>query len=216
MRAEAAPSEPRGRARQRLETRERLFEAALDELRRSGLAGAQIDRITAAVGVSRGAFYFHFATKEDVLLEWERRQESEISARLDRPRGAPRTLRGALLEIVRSLAELAGSPDLRLVRDVLSIHVREASDPESYLLLAEIEQRLAVALGRGELRRDVDARQGAILFLSNVFGFLVTRSTTKAPHPRPEQLVDVFLSGVTVPKLGALRRKVAGRRGGPR
>lgn len=194
----SAQRELGGRDRQRLESRERLFDAALSEIRENGLAAAQVDRISAAVGLSRAAFYFHFATKEDVLLEWERRQEEEILGRLDRSTGGARTLRAALLEIVSSLGELAASPDGRLVRDALSIHVRGNSEAGLYPLLVEMERRLAAALRVGELRPDVDARQGAILFLSNVFGFLVARSTAELPHLPAELLVDVFLSGVTV------------------
>ncbi len=206
----SAQRELGGRDRQRLETRERLFAAALAEIRENGLAAAQVDRITAAAGVSRGAFYFHFPAKEDVLLEWERRREAEILRRLDRVHGGgAQTLRGVLLAIVGSLGDLATSPDGCLVRDALSIHLRRSPDAGSYLLLAAMERRLAAALQAGELRQDVDARQAAILFLSNVFGFLVTCTTAELPQLPPELLVDVFLSGVTAP-----RRRVPPRRRG--
>ena len=63
---------------QRLQTRARLFEAAVAEIGRSGLAGADVAAIAAAVGVSRGTFYFHFPTKEHVLVEVERAEEVKI------------------------------------------------------------------------------------------------------------------------------------------
>src|SRR5262245_29223352 len=103
------------RDRQRLATRERLLHAAPDETRRVGLANAQVDRIVARCAVSRGTFYFHFPTKEDVLREWEGRRQEDILRRLERPRRAPRTLRGALLEVVGFLADLTVSPEGRLV-----------------------------------------------------------------------------------------------------
>ncbi len=53
----------RRRDRQRLETRARVYEAAVDEFRREGFARAQVDRIVAAAGVARGTFYFHFPSK---------------------------------------------------------------------------------------------------------------------------------------------------------
>ena len=123
------------RDRQREETRERLFRAALEEMRRTGVAAAQVDRIVAAAAVSRGSFYFHFPTKEDVLREWERRREEELTAQLTRPRsGTPLTLRDALLEVLRFLTALATSADGRLLLDVLAIHVREGADPETSVL----------------------------------------------------------------------------------
>ena len=67
---------------QRLETRARLFDAAVAEIGRSGLAGADVSTIAAAAGVARGTFYFHFPTKEHVVVEVERAQEAKIVARL--------------------------------------------------------------------------------------------------------------------------------------
>src|SRR5438105_979273 len=98
------------RERQRVETRERLFQAALAEIRHTGVAGAQVDRIVTTAGVARGTFYFHFPSKEDVLLEWERRREGEIVALLkDNPhRRLP--LRMALLGVVTFLTALESAP----------------------------------------------------------------------------------------------------------
>ena len=56
------------RERQRLETHRRVFEAALEIFIRDGVAAARIEDITSLAAVSRGSFYFHFPTKEDVLL----------------------------------------------------------------------------------------------------------------------------------------------------
>src|SRR6476620_1196075 len=60
------------------ETRARLFDAALVEIGRSGLASADITAIANAAGVVRGTFYFHFPTKEHVLVELERNEETRI------------------------------------------------------------------------------------------------------------------------------------------
>src|SRR5690606_227101 len=60
---------PTERDRQREETHRRLFETALDLFRRDGIEAASIEEIANRAGVSRGTFYFHFPTKDDVLLE---------------------------------------------------------------------------------------------------------------------------------------------------
>src|SRR6202048_4812594 len=70
------------REAQRLETRARLFDAAVAEMSRSGLAGADVSTIATAVGVARGTFYFHFPTKEHVMVELERAEEAKIEAKL--------------------------------------------------------------------------------------------------------------------------------------
>src|SRR5215203_7144446 len=79
---QAASSTLSARDAQRLETRARLFDAAVAEISRSGLAGADVSTIAAAVGVARGTFYFHFPTKEHVVVEVERAEEAKIVARL--------------------------------------------------------------------------------------------------------------------------------------
>ncbi|ASW98583.1 TetR/AcrR family transcriptional regulator [Mycobacterium intracellulare] len=71
----------------RLETRARLFEAAIDEISARGLARADVTAITKAVGVVRGTFYFHFPTKEHVLVELQHREEVAV---VDALRSAPR------------------------------------------------------------------------------------------------------------------------------
>jgi AcrR family transcriptional regulator len=57
------------RDRQREETHRRLYECSLAIFRRDGYTDAKIDDIAKMAGVSRGTFYFHFPTKDDVLLE---------------------------------------------------------------------------------------------------------------------------------------------------
>jgi AcrR family transcriptional regulator len=79
---EPASSTLSARDAQRLETRARLFDAAVTEIGRSGLAGADVSTIAAAAGVARGTFYFHFPTKEHVVVEVERAEEAKIVARL--------------------------------------------------------------------------------------------------------------------------------------
>lgn len=189
---------PRGtRERQRAETRERLLQAALDEIRHLGVANAQVDRIVASVGVARGTFYFHFPSKEDVLLEWERRREGEIVAML---RGAPHLelpLRVTLSGIVSFLIALESAPsERRLLLETAAIHVRHMADPNAYPLLDQLELMIAAARDRGEVRSDVMPRELAVLFLGNVFGFLIAHADPRLRQPSADLLVDVFLSGV--------------------
>src|SRR5580692_3267221 len=80
-----AEAQPAGGVREirRMETRARLFDAALAEIARSGLAGADVSAIAGAAGVVRGTFYFHFPTKEHVLVELERAEEAKIVSKLN-------------------------------------------------------------------------------------------------------------------------------------
>ncbi len=60
------------------ETRHAVLKAAACELRERGFYGVGVDRLSAAAGVTSGAFYSHFSSKEDVL-------GSVIDANLGRP-----------------------------------------------------------------------------------------------------------------------------------
>src|SRR5437016_9738185 len=74
------------RTRQRLETRDRIFAAALAEFRRVGVAAAEIEDIVRAADVARGTFYLHFPTKDHVLMELLRRQQRDLGERLGKNR----------------------------------------------------------------------------------------------------------------------------------
>jgi TetR/AcrR family transcriptional repressor of nem operon len=62
----------------RAETRGAVLKAAARELREHGFYGVGVDRLSAAAGVTSGAFYSHFLSKEDVL-------RSVIDANLGHP-----------------------------------------------------------------------------------------------------------------------------------
>src|SRR5947209_19218941 len=104
------------REAQRLQTRARRFDAAVAEIANSGLAGTDVAAIAAAVGVARGTFYFHFPTKEHVLVELERHEESKIVAMLATEAGAP----GDLMSMLTSLVRQVLAAEERLVTLVFS------------------------------------------------------------------------------------------------
>ena len=62
----------------RAETRHAVLKAAARKLREHGFSGVGVDGLSAAAGVTSGAFYSHFSSKEDVL-------RSVIDANLGHP-----------------------------------------------------------------------------------------------------------------------------------
>src|ERR1700753_4236430 len=85
----------------RLQTRQRILGAAIAEFKRSGMASADVRAIVDAAGVAHGTFYFHFPTKEHVLLELDRREERRIAADFVRFLANPHSLSSALSEVTR-------------------------------------------------------------------------------------------------------------------
>jgi TetR/AcrR family transcriptional repressor of nem operon len=60
------------------ETRDAVLKAAASELRERGYHGVGVDRLSAAAGLTSGAFYGHFSNKEEML-------RSVIDANVGRP-----------------------------------------------------------------------------------------------------------------------------------
>src|SRR5271156_2611915 len=62
--ARKGPKRRAARLRDSERTRERLLQAASREIYRSGFQSASLDTILAVAGVTKGALYYHFDSKE--------------------------------------------------------------------------------------------------------------------------------------------------------
>ena len=149
---------PKGaRARQRAETRERIFQAALREFREVGFTAAQVDRIARAAGVVRGTFYFHFPTKDDVLLELARRISVRVARRMAALRETAPSLRELLLRVNDAIMDEHGRVgESGLLADMLALYTRRPSDldlehEETPTLAGELAHHLRRLERSGEL-----------------------------------------------------------------
>src|SRR6185503_2512143 len=128
---------------------------------RDGYAAARIDDIAAAAGVSHGAFYFHFATKEEVLSQYLRASEARVAEIVDAL--APEARLSAVLEATSAAIarEWAGEDNRRLFPDVAMMAFRyfaravpapggASRRPASPVSLA-LSPRIRVAGERGEV-----------------------------------------------------------------
>ena len=52
----------------RSSSRDRLLDAAVSVIRTQGLHATTVDELCAVAGVSKGAFFHHFASKEDLAI----------------------------------------------------------------------------------------------------------------------------------------------------
>lgn len=169
---------PSAREVKRLQTRERLMGAAIAEFKRAGMAEADVGTIVAAAGVAHGTFFFHFPTKEHVLLELERREEERISKQFARYVTSPRNLASTLTEAVRLVLGLEHRLGPVLFREFLALHFsptrpdREGAQdhPIIVLLAQEIEraQKLRV------VDSEANAMNSAVFFLLGLYALLVT------------------------------------------
>ena len=178
----------------RLQTRERLMGAAVAEFKRAGMADADVGAIVGAAGVAHGTFFFHFPTKEHVLLELERREEDRIAKRFAQFAKSDADLPSTLREAVDLVMGLERRLGVLLFKDFLALHfsptrppAEESDDhPLIVLVAAEIEK----ARARGDTASDVTPMNSAIYFLLGLYALLITTDDS----PARTGLIDDYLA----------------------
>ncbi|MEW5740212.1 MAG: TetR/AcrR family transcriptional regulator [Myxococcota bacterium] len=193
------------RDKQREETRRKLYNAALEVFRRDGVDKCRIEDIAQIAEVSRAAFYFHFPTKDDVLLELLLQGEAPVCAAIAAlPEQAP--LEELLNAITDSMSDFwQGEP--KLVLEVFSVTLRRTAvvtDREAVEVRALVGQRFRAAAERGELSPLVPSEALADFFLLSCMATMASWSTS-AIMPLKDMLrgmSQLFLNGargVTTP-----------------
>jgi AcrR family transcriptional regulator len=206
MQSPAPPPRARTRERQREDTRQRIYDAAMEIFRRDGFEAARVDDVARAAGVSHGTFYFHFATKDEVLIQCLRASETRVVAALDEV-PADKGLVPAL-EMVCAMIAREWEGDPKIFRDVGLVALRylfkgevanitAALDPGAPLpepksqTSAALVTRFRAAAERDEVTRLLPAQVLSDLFLMNVFA--ATLSWCADPAGRP---LGLILAGV--------------------
>jgi len=191
-----------GREAQRRETRQRVYAAAIAEVKRTGMAGADVGVITKEAGVARGTFYFHFPTKEHVLAELERHEEARLAAQLSRFLAAPHDLAGALAEVVRLMTLIERRVGRELFREMLGLHfsprrpeVLPGADQWSqYPAISLVVRAVELARERGEVYPGADALRTAQFFMLGLYAMLIT--SHEQPKGTRTEILDNFLATV--------------------
>lgn len=151
--------------------------AAISEFKRSGIAAADVGAIVTAAGVAHGTFFFHFPTKEHVLLELERREEERIAKQLGRYADSSRDLESILAEAVRLVLGLERRLGSVLFRDFLALHfsqTRPVDESTQHPVIVRVAQEIENAQQRGDVAADVNPMNSAVFFLLGLYALLTT------------------------------------------
>lgn len=175
---------------------------ALREFRAVGVAAAQVDRIARAAGVARGTFYFHFPTKDDVLLELAARVSARIARRIALVGESAPSLRDLLESVNDAIAdEHDRVGESGLLAEMLSLHVRrphDLSDPTGNVpyLVDELARQLATVRARGGFRSALSVSQLAVVFATSLFGIYSRMPPGPALRASCEAWVDLVVRGL--------------------
>jgi AcrR family transcriptional regulator len=181
------------REAKRLQTRERLMGAAVAEFTRAGMAEADVSAIVAAAGVAHGTFFFHFPTKEHVLLELERREEDRIAKQFAQFLKSKHDLASAFDEAVRLVVGLEHRLGYLLFNDFLALHFSQTRPPtedgRDHPLIVLVAEEIALAQERGEADRQANPMNSAVFFLLGLYALLITTNHWPTGHALLEDYV---------------------------
>jgi len=184
-----ADQERKRRLRDPERTRRRLLQAAFREVYRSGFQGAGLDTILAATGVTKGALYYHFGSKEALghaIVE-------EIVAALPRDKWLRPLQQGkdpvdALIDIVQATSVRpkdvqGGCPLANLAQEMSPL------DDQFRKRLERIfngwQEGVATALRRGQLqgtvRRDLVPEETASFLIAMYEGYVLLAKNAQDP-----------------------------------
>jgi AcrR family transcriptional regulator len=207
--------QPNRRERRRLETRERIYRAALQIFAERGYLETTVEDITEAADVGKGTFFNYFPTKEHVLATYGEQRVAAIELALKKARSAKRSVLAVLKELATDLAgQSSQSPDL--LRSIFAAHLSCApvrAELQNRLqrarrLLAEI---LVVGQERGEIRRDRSAADLARLTHLILMGVTIAWALNPDSLLRKsaEDVWELFVPSLSpdITRRGNLKRK---------
>ena len=182
---------------QRIETRQRVFDAAVREFKKVGVDAADVGAIVNTAGVARGTFYFHFPSKEHALAELTRREEARIAGELVTALDRKRDLKSALATVIKGIVAEEKQLGHVLFRDVLNLYFSGAhpdlNDSATHPIVLIVIEQIELARTRGDVYPEVDAGSTSVFFLIGVYGLLVTnRDASAARAAMLDKYLDHF------------------------
>ena len=170
------------------ELRERLLQAAAAVFARNGYAGAKVLDIVREAGLSTGAMYGRFRSKNELLREAVIGRSTRV--------GLVAAEAASIRELFAYLARLLGRPlnDAEAMR--LEAYVTARREPDVAVAVADaygvwrenVEQLVARP---GELAEGVDPEAVLLLFRAVYFGLLLHRGAGLT-NPDPQAWADVL------------------------
>jgi len=160
-----------------LESRRDLMAVAIDCFARYGFQATSIDRIAKAAGVTKGALYYHFKDKEELLFEAVKNRVGQFERRVAADLAVIADGRAALRKLARVCFEHATKSNHRrlivtLMVESLDTNPRVAEQFRAMMHRFRGFLRDIVRGGqqRGQFRGDIDAALAAEVYAGAIMG----------------------------------------------
>lgn len=142
------------RQEQALETRNRIYQAAVELMEREGFDKMTVARISRAAGVSIGAFYHYFESKNDILAEIFHRADEYFSTQVA-PSLGEKPAPEQVLEFFDHYARFNIASGVAMVRQLFHPTIKFFAR-EDRPMLALLRDLIRRGQERGEIRADMN------------------------------------------------------------
>lgn len=132
-----------------IETREKLLDAAVELLSRSGQRGFSTSAVAELANVSRGALQYHFLTRDDIIVAVRLRANKRIALTVSVSELQALGVRDRLASIIRTYWDFFGS---QLYVAIIEIRLYERSNPEVHKALMDGISKVAEERNRDWVR----------------------------------------------------------------
>lgn len=172
--------------RKKVQTRGRIYRAALKLFSERGLAATTVDEIVAVADVAKGTFFNYFHSKEEIFAFFIEIQLSKVAKAVGEAQKGKRTIRGVLRRAFGSLGGEVGSSSNLARALVASVLGNDAACETVGTGMAEGRRLLEVILRlgqeRGQVRSDRTVQAMSLAFQQTLFGAVVIWGIR--PQPR--------------------------------
>ncbi len=154
-----------------------MLAAAIDCFARDGYRGTGVDRIAREAGVTKGALYYHFRDKEDLLFAAVTERVGEFERKVLRDVGPGQDALTTLRRVVDACffhATVSNHRRFIITLMVEALDTNPRLSEEFRAILRGMRSFLAEVLRRGQregtVRSDVDLRRAAAMIAGGIMG----------------------------------------------